>query len=149
MEGFFVLVQEDSGPLKATRHPASCFPRVLNLAQSVPCLLMELQKLICCAMETLLLGAGSCFHENNHRTAHVLFGGFYRDMDSLPVQFCLSRGRWISESQVLIKRGLMMRFSRRAFFASRISQWISPHDVHAADHDMRQRQLQELVFESR
>jgi hypothetical protein len=97
--------------------------------------------------EALLLGAGSCFHGNNHRKAHVLFDGLCRDVDSLPVQFCLSRGRWIIESQILKNRGLMMQFSRRAFFRSRISQWISPHRVHRTGHDMRQRQLKELVFE--
>jgi hypothetical protein len=31
----------------------------------------------------------------------------------------------------------MMQFFRRAFFASRITQWISPHGVHAAGLDMR------------
>jgi hypothetical protein len=55
------------------------------------------------------------------------------------LQICLSRGRSIFVCQGLIKPGLMMQFSRRAFFASRITQWISPHGVHAADHDMRQR----------
>jgi hypothetical protein len=35
------------------------------------------------------------------------------DMDSLPIQFCLSRGRWIIESQVLMKRRPRMHFFGR------------------------------------
>jgi hypothetical protein len=58
----------------------------------------------------------------------------------------VSTGRWMFESQVLMKRGLRMLFFGRTFFASRISQWTPPHDVHPTDHDMRQRQLPELVL---
>jgi hypothetical protein len=99
-----------------------------------------------CPIESNFIAARSRFYVNNHRKAHVLFDGLCRDVDSLPVQFCLSRGRRIFESQVLMKRGLMMQFSRRSFFRSRISQWTSPHDVRPTDHDMRQRQLPECFL---
>jgi hypothetical protein len=54
-----------------------------------------------------------------------------------------------NEYSSLMKRGLVMQFSRGSFFRSRISQWISPHGVHPTDHDMRQRQLPELFFDPR
>ena len=37
--------------------------------------------------ETGLLGARWKLNANNHRKAHVPFGGLLRDVDSLPVQF--------------------------------------------------------------
>ena len=37
--------------------------------------------------ETILLDARWKLNANNHRKAHVPFGGLFRDVDSLPVQF--------------------------------------------------------------
>jgi hypothetical protein len=39
--------------------------------------------------KTGLLGARWKLNANNHRKAHVLFDGLYRDVDSLLVQFWL------------------------------------------------------------
>jgi hypothetical protein len=39
------------------------------------------------------------------------------------------------QEPILMNQRLMMQFSRRTFFASRIGPWISPHGVHPAAHD--------------
>jgi hypothetical protein len=79
--------------MQVTLHPVSCFPRVLSLAQRVPCLLLKAEKMICCAIKSKFIAARSKFYENKHRKIHVLFGSFYRGACSFVLQFCLSRGR--------------------------------------------------------
>jgi hypothetical protein len=39
--------------------------RVLTLAQNVPCFLLKAVKMICCAIKSKFIAAGSKFHENN------------------------------------------------------------------------------------
>jgi hypothetical protein len=61
MEGLFVLVQEDSGLLEVTRHSASCFPRGWYLNQNGSCLLVELNKILCCAIKSKIIAAQRFF----------------------------------------------------------------------------------------
>jgi hypothetical protein len=59
MEGFSVLVQVGTGPMKGHSWLEFEFPRVLNLAQSAPCLPMKPQKSISCLMKSIQLAARS------------------------------------------------------------------------------------------
>ena len=51
MEGFLVLGQVGTGPMQGHSSLDVELRRVLNLAQSVPCLLVKAEKLICCRMK--------------------------------------------------------------------------------------------------
>ena len=51
MEGFLVLVQVASGLMQGHSWLEFEVSRVLNLAQNVPCLKREVEKLVCCRMK--------------------------------------------------------------------------------------------------
>jgi hypothetical protein len=65
-EHFDVLAKVASGLVQVTRHPTSCFPRVPNLAQNVPCLLLKAENLIYCAIKSNFIAARSKLYVNNH-----------------------------------------------------------------------------------
>ena len=96
--------------------------------------------------ETILLDARWKLNANNHRKAHVPFAGLFRDVDSLPVQICLKRTMNIREPRFDEGGGSECKISRRAFFATRISQWISPHGVHRTDHEHPTTPIARVVF---
>jgi hypothetical protein len=51
MEGFLVLVQVGTGPMKGHSWLKFEVSRVLNLAQNVPCLKRKAENLVCCAIK--------------------------------------------------------------------------------------------------
>jgi hypothetical protein len=65
-------------------------------------------------MKSMLIRAGRCLHENNHRKAPIPFDGLFRGTHSFVVQFFLSRGRAMDsplgliESQDFMERGVMV-----------------------------------------
>jgi hypothetical protein len=50
------------------------------------------------------------------------------------------------QEPILINQGLMMQFFASDFFASQISQWISPHGVHRTDHEHPTTPIARVVF---
>ena len=51
MEGFLVLVQVGTGPMKGHSWVKFEGSRVFNLAQNVPCLKRKAEKMVCCRMK--------------------------------------------------------------------------------------------------
>jgi hypothetical protein len=62
MEGFLVLVQVASGPMQGHSWLDVELRRVLNPAQSVPCLKRKAEKLVCCRMKSIFIAARSRFY---------------------------------------------------------------------------------------
>jgi hypothetical protein len=69
---------------------------------------------------------------------------FWRSFD-YPSVLPLKRAMDIREPS-FDETGAQNAFFRSVFLCIEISQWTSPQDVHPTNHDMRQRQLTELVF---
>ena len=65
-EGFSVLVQVARGAMQGHSPLDVELRRVLNPAQSVPCLKRKAEKLVCCRMKSIFIAARSRFYENNH-----------------------------------------------------------------------------------
>jgi hypothetical protein len=67
MEGFLVLGQVGTGPMQGHGSPLDVeLRRVLNLAQSAPCLLVKAGKLVCCLMKSIRQQSNYKLDENNH-----------------------------------------------------------------------------------
>ena len=65
-EGFSVLVQVASGPMQGHSSLDVELRRVFNLAQSVACLLVKAEKLVCCLMKSIRQQSNYKLDENNH-----------------------------------------------------------------------------------
>ena len=65
-EGFSVLDQVARGLMQGHSSLDVELRRVFNLAQSVPCLLVKAEKLVCCVMKSVRQQSNYKLDENNH-----------------------------------------------------------------------------------
>ena len=65
MEGFSVLVQVASGLMQGHSWLKFEVSRVLIAQQNVPCFLVKAEKLVCCAMKSILKPARCWLYQNN------------------------------------------------------------------------------------
>jgi hypothetical protein len=66
MEGFLVLGQVGTGPMQGHSSLDVELRRVFNLAQSVACLRVKTEKLVCCLMKSIRQQSNYKLDENNH-----------------------------------------------------------------------------------
>jgi hypothetical protein len=58
--------EADSGPMQGHSWLEFEVSRVFNLAQSVPCLLLKAEKMVCCLMKLIRQQSNYKLDENNH-----------------------------------------------------------------------------------